>query len=412
MISPPPQSPASQSPASGPLSDQRHLFDVPEDVAYFNCASRTPFLTATVEAADAGVRTRLTPWSWTPAPAVAAAEDVRTAVARLISCGDEKASADDIALAPAVSYAMALIARNVSASGRIEDGSAILVLEDQFPSNVYAWRHLAADTGARLITVPRPADGDWTAAVLERLDRHVSLAALPPCHWTDGGLLDMAAIGRRCREIDAVFVVDATQWIGARPFDIGAVKPDYLAAAAYKWLFGPYSLAYLYVAPEHQSGWPIEHHTYNHQETSNHRATGPVMAAGVGYPETFTAGARRFDMGEVFNPISLPAARAALDQVLAWGAANVTEALAPITETIAKRAEALGFLVPPAAHRVGHFIGIHRRTPPPEGLLDALAEKGVYAALRGGRLRLSPHIFITEADVARLFSALSRLWPR
>ena len=55
----------------------------------------------------------------------------------------------------------------------------------------------------------------------------------------DGGLFDLAAIGARWREI-------------------AAVRPDYLVCAGYNWLLGPYSLGYLYVAPAHQDGRPLD----------------------------------------------------------------------------------------------------------------------------------------------------------
>jgi selenocysteine lyase/cysteine desulfurase len=76
----------------------------------------------------------------------------------------------------------------------------------------------------------------------------VAIGALPHCHWIDGGLLDLVAIGARCREVGSALVVDATQSLGALPLDLAAVRPDYLVRPDYKWLLGPYSLGYLYVA--------------------------------------------------------------------------------------------------------------------------------------------------------------------
>jgi selenocysteine lyase/cysteine desulfurase len=42
-----------------------------------------------------------------------------------------------------------------------------------------------------------------------------------------------------------VLCVDGTQSVGALPFDVGRIDPDYLAVASYKWLLGPYSFGFL-----------------------------------------------------------------------------------------------------------------------------------------------------------------------
>src|SRR3546814_7122620 len=104
---------------------------------------------------------------------------------------------------------------------------------------------------------------DWTSDVsssvlLARLDARTRIVALPHCHWTDGGLLDLAAIRAACTSVGAALVIDATQSLGALPFDVAALDPDFLVAGGYKWLLGPYSFGYLYVAKRWQQAMPIE----------------------------------------------------------------------------------------------------------------------------------------------------------
>ncbi len=114
-------------------------------------------------------------------------------------------------------------------------------------------------------------------------------------------------------------------------------------------------------------------------------------------------------MGEVFNPIHLPMAVAALGQLAAWTPAAITETLRPLIERIAEAAAERGLWAPPAGHRVGHFIGLRARAGWPEGLVQALAAERVYVSLRSGTLRISPHLFNTADDVDRLFRVLDRL---
>jgi selenocysteine lyase/cysteine desulfurase len=131
-------------------------------------------------------------------------------------------------------------------------GRKIIVLQHQFPSIAYSWRVLAGDRAANLVTIARPDDWDWTSAVLEKINDETDIVSVPPVRWMDGSRLDLVRIGKRCRKKGAAFVVDATQAVGAMPLDISQLQPDFLFCSAYKWLLCPYTLAFLYAAPERQ----------------------------------------------------------------------------------------------------------------------------------------------------------------
>ena len=47
------------------IPSQRHLFDIPRDVAYLNCAYMSPMLNSVVEAGTAGLRRKAHPWEIT-----------------------------------------------------------------------------------------------------------------------------------------------------------------------------------------------------------------------------------------------------------------------------------------------------------------------------------------------------------
>src|SRR5882757_777614 len=146
------------------LPSQRHLFDIPDDVVYMNCAYMSALPKATVTAGEWALRRKGRPWMIEPPDFFADSETVRALFARLIN-----ASADDIALVPAVSYGMAQAANNIP----VRANQKILTLADEFPSNVYPWADLAERAGAAVVAVPRPENGDWTAALLAHLDPSV-----------------------------------------------------------------------------------------------------------------------------------------------------------------------------------------------------------------------------------------------
>lgn len=373
------------------LACQRHLFDIPEDVAYLNCAYMSPLPLASREAGRRGVTAKARPWTIPGSGFFDDSEVARGLFARLIG-----ATPDDVAIVPAASYGLAVAAENLT----LRPGGQVLVLADQFPSNLYPWRALAERCGGAVTTVPRPADDDWTAAILALLDERVQVVALPHCHWIDGGLIDLARVSERARAVGAALVLDVTQSLGAMSLDLARVQPDFMVAACYKWLLGPYSIGFLYVAPKRQGGRPIEQGAWSrlHAEDSRRR---------LDYIEAWQPGARRFDMGERSNFTLLPMAIASLDQLLAWGVENISATLTAMTGGIATQAAALGLST--AKQRAGHFVGLRFPGAAPDGLAEKLAAERIFTSLRGASLRVTPHLYNRPAEIDRLFGVLKGL---
>src|SRR4051812_45932793 len=232
------------------ISSQRPLFHIPHGGTYLNCAYMSPLMQSVVAAGKNGLDRKAHPWEVSAEDFFNEDEDLRAIAAKLFH-----SSTDDIAIVPSASYGLSTAAANLP----VGPGQRILVVAEQFPSNVYPWRRLAQDKGAEILTVPWPENGDWTAAVLEHLQEGVAIAALPQTQWSSGGLLDLVKIGEACRAHGTALALDLTQSLGAYPFDVRKVQPDFAVAAAYKWLLGPYSIGVMYVSPKwHDTGRPLE----------------------------------------------------------------------------------------------------------------------------------------------------------
>lgn len=376
-----------------PLPSQRHLFELPDSVTYLNCAYMSPQLRSVRAAGEAALAVKAQPWRLKPEDFFTHSESLRGLFGRLVG-----ADADGVALVPSVSYGMAVAAANL----RVREGQRLVVLADEFPSNLYPWRELARRTRSEVVTVARPEDGDWTRAVLAQVDERCALVAVPHCHWTDGSWLDLVRVGTRAREVGAALAVDGTQSVGALPLDVGAVRPDFLVAAGYKWLMGPYSVGYLYVAPQHREGVPVEQGWILRQGSED-------FSRLVDYRDAYQPGARRFDVGERSNFQLVPMAQAALGQLLAWGVEDIQRTLRALTERIARGATALQLEVAPEGHRAGHLIGLRRRGGYAPVVAQRLAAQDIHVSVRGENLRVSPHLYNTPEDVDRLLAALAPL---
>ncbi len=369
---------------------QRAGFAIPDDVHYLNCAYMSPLSHAVADAVAKGAVLKQSPWTYKPADFFSICESFRERAARLAGV-----ATDAIAIVPSASYGLAIAARNLP----LARGQQVVTLADQFPSNIYVWRDLCDRNRAAMVTVRRDEEACWSAAVLNAIGPDTGIVALPHCHWADGRVVDLVAVGEKCRSVGAALVLDLTQSLGAMPIDFAAVQPDFAVAACYKWLMGPYGTGILYADPKYHDGEPIEHNWIN-------RGGSDDFARLVDYRDDFHPGARRFDMGEKSNPPLMMGASAGLDFLLEFGVEAIAQTLAVQTEAIASAAPQLGLTSAPIGIRAPHFLALGFPEGVPQGLTDRLAEQQVYVSLRGSSLRVTPHLYNNEADREALLDTL------
>jgi selenocysteine lyase/cysteine desulfurase len=378
------------------LASQRDLFEMPRDTCYLNSASYSPLPLKTLEAGRAAVGRKGRPWTMEAAFANQQHERARAAAARLIG-----ADPADIALIPSISYGVATAAKLLT----IDRGTRIIVLADDHSSPVLEWQSRSDAQGFVVETIGRPADGDWTSAVLAAIERSgappVSLASISSVHWSDGGLLDIEKIGAALRQQGARFLVDATQSAGVLAIDLKRLDPDFVIFPTYKWLLGPYGRAFLYVAKRHQDGIPLEQTSAGRRDV---RAENAVYFTDLDY----VPDARRFDMGERDHFISMEMASIGVEMMADWGATAVAQRLQMLTDRIAEGVRGLGVSLPERSVRAPHILCLGFKDGMPAGLVEGLASEDVYVAARLGRLRISPHVFNDEEDADRFVAVLTR----
>jgi selenocysteine lyase/cysteine desulfurase len=373
------------------IEEAKDLFEIPAGVTYLNCANMAPQLRAITDAGIDAVRAKATPWELSAAEWFSGAEELRKLAARVL-----EVESDGIALVPAASYGIATAAANVPLS----PGQTIVLLHQEFPSNVYGWRELAKKKGGRIVTVERNSGMNYTEALETAINGDTAIVALPQSHWTDGGKIDLERIGALVRSVGASLVIDASQSLGACSLDLSRVQPDFLVAVGYKWLLGPYGLGYLYVAPKwRDSGMTLEQSWLT-------RAGSEDFARLVEYRDEYRLGARRFDAGEFPQFVLVPMAIAARRQILSWKVARIGHALSFLTERVAALAVENGYSVLPRSERCGHMIGIRHSAGIPAKLAASLKDANVFVSIRGDSIRVAPHLYNDLSDVGRLFEVL------
>jgi len=292
-----------------------------------------------------------------------ATEQTRASFARLLGVAP-----DQVFSGSTVSAAMGLL------SAAVPDGATVLVPDFEFASVVFPWR-AHADRGVSVGAAP-------LADLANRIDADVDVVAFALVQSANGEVADLPAISAAARNVGALVVVDATQALGWLPFDVGLT--DACVAATYKWLMTPRGAMLGYLSP-------------SLQERVRPGQTG------------WSAAADGFYYGLKAEPLT-DARR--FDQAPAW---FTHVAAAPILQLI----EEIGVAV-----INGHDVGLANRFREGLGMETAnsaivsadlpgaeerLAEAGVRASARGGRVRVSFHVYSTPDDVDLALNALDGL---
>jgi selenocysteine lyase/cysteine desulfurase len=269
-----------------------------------------------------------------------------------------------------VSAAVALVA------AAVPDDATVLIPDIEFTSNVFPWA-VHADRGVRVVTAPVEKFAD-------AIDAGVDVVAFSAVQSATGLVTDVAAVTAAARAAGALVVVDATQAVGWLPVDAAAV--DALISSTYKWLMSPRGAVFGYLSPElaervrpAQAGW---------------YAGADVHGSYYGLPMELADDARRFDQSPAW--FSHVGTAPALELVEEIGVDAINRHNVELANAFRR---GIGLEPSDSAIVSADIAGAQER-------FDAA---GIRAAVRGGALRVSFHVYSTRADVDLALNALDGL---
>lgn len=383
------------------LQCQKAYFDLEPDIHYLNGAAYSPQLRTAAQRMESALRIKTSmPFAISEAHHFETADSVRRSFSEMLYAEDPLR----IAIIPAVSYGLATAAVNLQRWPGIGKKRTIIMVQDEFPNNVYAFQRISATLGLAIQTIPLPADSDfaahWNEKLLASIEENTALVVVQPVHWMYGVRFDMAAISRRCRENNVMLIVDGSQSTGVLPFNISEIQPDLYISATYKWLLGVYGIALAYFGPFFDEGIPLEENWLN-------RANSADFTRLTQYTDQYRPLAQRYNTGEFSHFFQLPILDEALRQINMWGVSAIQAYSESLTGPLNSALSAAGYRIPSPAYRAGHLTGIRM----PAGtrlaeLLDLLKAQRVYVSVRGEILRLSVHVYNDADDLEALRSCL------
>lgn len=305
-----------------------------------------------------------------------------------------------VCLAPNTSYGINLAAQLVR---QTRSGGRIVVSAGEFPTNVLPWLPLR-DEGFELDLVALREGGLLDEdALVERLEQGgVAVLAVSAVQFASGVVADLERLGAACRRAGVWFVVDAIQGAGVVPLRPAEWGVHVLASGGQKWLCGPWGSGFCWVDPQVYDR--LDPMTVSWLGVEG----GTQFSTRDGYALDWLPDARRYEPAtlgtqdylglaeavEVLLEIGIEAVRARIhalqDPVLAW----------------AERHTDVRVVTPTDEARRAGIVALEM--PDPEATLAALEGRGVQAAVREGWVRIAPHWWLSEAEMAEVVRALEQ----
>ncbi|EON25643.1 aminotransferase class V [Nocardioides sp. CF8] len=248
--------------------------------------------------------------------------------------------------------------------------SVVLAAEEDFTSVLFPF--LRADLDVRLVPLERLVDS---------ITSDVDLVAVSAVQSADGRLVDLSALASAARASGALTLVDVTQAAGWLP--LTDLEADYVVGGGYKWLLGPRGTCFFAVSPtapalpELAAGWYAGESRWD---------------AIYGPPLRLAGDARRYDVSPAWGCWvgHVPA----LDLLLEIGIERIHAHDVALANAFR---DGLGL---PAGDSA--IVSVEA----PGDIAARLAEAGIVAAVRAGRLRLSFHLYNSSADVTAALRVL------
>ena len=381
------------------LSSQKHLFQLGPGTVYLNCAYMSPLLKSVENAGINGIARKRDPSAIKAEDFFMEAEELRVKLGNLINAAPRQ-----IALVPSCSYGLKSVVNNLP----LNTGKCAITVGDEFPSGYYTLSNWCKRNNKELKVILPPGNlvergKKWNDKIVEAINEDTAVVLISGIHWTDGTRFDLQKIGERCKEMNALFVVDGTQYVGALPLDVGTCRIDALVCAGYKWLLAPYSTGFAYFSESFNEGVPLE-------DTWMNKLNAMDFTQLTSYAEDFYPGAARYNAGEFSNFILVPMFNAACQQIIDWQVHAIEEycynLIRPVVQLLREKecwiedenyraSHLFGFLLPPSV-TTSRFFG-------------KLRESSIFVSLRGNTIRVSPHVYNTESDIEALMSVIAAL---
>ena len=318
-------------------------------------------------------------------------ESVRNLTAQLLH-----AAPDEIAVTASVSAGLNALASALQFNG---PRNKVVVSDFEFPTNAQIW-HAQEPRGARVVHVPRAADGYIPAEMFEKaIDDQTQLVAITHVCFRNGAKLDIPGIVRIARARGAKVLLDCYQSVGSLDIDVKALDVDFAAGGMLKYLLGTAGIGFLYARDScvksllpTNSGWFAQANIQAMDISANRPAPN----------------ARRFEAGTP-PVVNCYAAEAGLKLLLKVGTEAIGKRNFALTRRCMQRLEEIGWpsITPPQDERRGATVAVPSRDS--ARLSAELMKLDIVTSHRDDNVRASFHFYNNDDDVESFIASMKEL---
>jgi len=295
---------------------------------------------------------------------------VRNRLARLVGVAPE-----DITFLSNTTEGLNLTAHSLILSA----GDQIVVAADEFPSVTLAWK-VAEGRGVELVQVPIPQERQRAATLLAAITPRTRVLSVSHTHANTGTTLDVALLGRECRQRGVLLVVDGLQALGAIPVTLDEV--DVYASSFFKWMLSGFGIAVLITSEHARAAMTPAYRGYANMDDQRQ-----LQYAHVNYP-------------------ALYGLDATLDMFESIGWDTVYGRVRQLGDHLAQVAEQHGLQrITPENQRAGIQVFRSARA---QAVCEQLSAQGVSVAARGEGVRVSPHFYNTRDEIDQCVALLAQ----
>jgi selenocysteine lyase/cysteine desulfurase len=309
-----------------------------------------------------------------------------------------QAKPSEIALVPNTSTGINLVALGLA----WRPGDNVVVLENEFPSNLLPWKNLSR-RGVEVRVVPVDPSGQVSLPrVEERIDSRTRLVALSWVGFLSGYRLDLGQACERIHRRGARILVDAIQGLGVFPLDVSEIPIDFLAADGHKWMLGPEGMGIAYFREAHLNDMEPVLVGWNSVIDSLQSPSSDPR---------WKAGADRYEIGSM-NMVGA----AGLDESLCLlmelkchrPDSPVAAAVLDNVEWLVEGLRQGGCQVHVPTDRISRSGILSLEVPGRDArsVRHRLLEAGIVTSVRHGRVRVSTHAYNDADDLGRLVAAM------
>ncbi len=377
------------------MNCQKHLFDLPEDIHYLNCAYMAPLLKSAEQKCTEQLIKRRNPTNISSEHFFSEVDLVKEKFAKIINT-----HAKNIAIVASTSYGFSSVLNNLTAK---PNGNAITIAEE-FPSGYFSLQKWCHSNNNEFVVVDSESNSSvgkrWNENILSAINEKTSVVLISSVHWMNGVRFDLKAIGSKCQEVGAKLIVDGTQSVGALPIDVDDYHIDALICATYKWMFGPYSIALAYISEAFHDGTPLE-------ESWMNRTNSRDFTNLTSYDYNYAPHANRYNVGQLSNMMTMPMLNESLRQIIEWGPNNIQTYCASLTDPLFSFLDKMGVGIEQDEYFCYHLFALQLPDSVDQSSFkEKLAQHKIFASSRGDKLRVSFNVFNDEHDIEKLMQVI------